>query len=76
MQELNLMPKKDKDSIKDLLIKKRDMAMKGEFKLPKMRHNKNRQKRNGDRRNYISTVQEDDEEGKSSDSNENTSNAS
>jgi hypothetical protein len=65
MEELNLVPKQQKDTIKELLDKKRDMAINGSYKLPKLRMTANKMKRNN-----ISIVEEeeDDEERKSNDS--------
>jgi len=65
MEELNLIPKKQKDTIKELLEKKRDMAMKGTFKLPKFRNQQNRGRKTQIFDNNISTVEEEDEEHKS-----------
>jgi hypothetical protein len=65
MEELNLVPRQQKDTIKELLDKKRDMAINGSYKLPKLRMTANKMKRNN-----ISIVEEeeDDEERKSNDS--------
>ena len=69
MEELNLIPKTHEDNIKELLDKKRDMAIKGSFKLPRLRTTASKNKRNTELKQNISTVQEDeDEECKSSDS--------
>ena len=69
MEELNLAPKRQKDTIKELLDKKRDMAIRGNFKLPKIRNwGKRGKKAMSAFPNHISTVEEedDDEEAKSS----------
>ncbi|CAI2363691.1 unnamed protein product [Moneuplotes crassus] len=58
IKELNLGPKRRKDSIADLLEKKREMAMNGDFKLPKMR---NYTKRNFIPAQNISTVEEEED---------------
>lgn len=69
MEEISLIPKRQKDTIKELLDKKRDMAMKGSFKLPKMRNTPHRGKKKFTLDYNISVVEEeeDDEEHKSGD---------
>jgi hypothetical protein len=62
MQELNLVPKQQKDTIKELLDRKREMAIKGSYKLPNMRMTAGKMKRNNDLRHNISTVEEEDDE--------------
>jgi hypothetical protein len=63
MQELNLLQNKETNSIHDLLSKKREMAIKGHFNLPKMRNPKHKP----EHKNNISIVQENsDEESNSS----------
>lgn len=58
MKELNLLNNKETDSIHDLLSKKREMAIKGNFNLPKMRNPKHKQ----EHKNNISIVQENSAE--------------
>lgn len=65
IKELNLVPRKKSDTVTELLEKKREIAMKGEFKLPKMR---NYNRKSFAPKHNISTVleEEDDEDFKSS----------
>ena len=71
IEELDLLPKNKSDKLEDLLSKKRDQAMNGTFKLPKMKNKSNKMIKNRD--NNISTVHEiEEEEIKSSGSSSNT----
>ena len=69
IEELGILPQSKESSMKDLIEKKRDKAIKGAFNIPKIKSSHNRYKRNSETKHNISTVPEDEEEEwKSSDS--------
>ena len=68
IEELGMLPHSKENDMKNLIERKREKAIKGAFNIPKIKSSNNRYKRNSETKHNISTVPEDEEECKSSDS--------